>query len=258
MSTILSPLTSEQLELFNRLTSSLSSQQLAWVSGYLAGLSAQKAGQTAGSPEVTAVHTESKLTILYGSRTGNGEGVAKKAQQQAAELGIEATLKSMAGYKTRDLQSERNLLVIVSTHGEGVPPFQARELHEFIHGKRAPKLDGLNFAVLALGDSSYFHFCKTGKDFDEQLEKLGAKRAVQRVDCDVDFEVAADSWLKSTLPSFAGEKATQHKPAQQFRLADAAPAPKKEAHTKKNPFLAPVFEKINCIELPVSLVISPI
>ena len=245
MSTILSPLSQEQIELFNRLTASLNSEQLAWISGYLAGFSAQKPGQLAGSTEAIAVPAESRLTILYGSRTGNGEGLASRAMQQATELGIEATLKSMAGYKTRDLQSEKNLLVIVSTHGEGVPPFQARELYEFIHGKRAPKLDGVNFAVLALGDSSYFHFCKTGKDFDEQLEKLGAKRAVQRVDCDVDFETVADSWLKSTLPLFAGEKTTQTKPALQFSLADTAPILKKEAHTKKNPFLAPVFEKIN-------------
>ena len=246
----ISPLSAEQLELFTRLTGSLNKEQLAWVSGYLSGLSAQ-------NPSINSLETDEKavtpneqdaLTILYGSRTGNGEGLAKKAQKLATDLGIQVTLKSMANYKVRELQSEKNLLVIVSTHGEGVPPFAARELHDFIYSKRAPKLDGVNFAVLALGDSSYFHFCKTGKDFDEQLEKLGAKRLVSRVACDVDFEDTAENWLKSTLPVFASGETQTVKTAPQFRLAGVSQQAKKETeiggYSKKNPFSAPVFEKI--------------
>src|ERR1035437_6309387 len=118
----ISPLSAEQLELFTRLTGSLNKEQLAWVSGYLSGLSAQ-------NPSINSLETDEKavtpneqnaLTILYGSRTGNGEGLAKKAQKLATDLGIQVTLKSMANYKVRELQSEKNLLVIVSTHGEGV------------------------------------------------------------------------------------------------------------------------------------------
>jgi len=246
----ISPLSAEQLELFTRLTGSLNKEQLAWVSGYLSGLSAQ-------NPSINSLETDEKavtpneqnaLTILYGSRTGNGEGLAKKAQKLATDFGIQVTLKSMANYKVRELQSEKNLLVIVSTHGEGVPPFAARELHDFIYSKRAPKLDGVNFAVLALGDSSYFHFCKTGKDFDEQLEKLGAKRLVSRVACDVDFEDTAENWLKSTLPAFASGETQTAKTAPQFRLAGVSQQAKKETeiggYSKKNPFSAPVFEKI--------------
>ena len=246
----ISPLSAEQLDLFTRLTGSLNKEQLAWVSGYLSGLSAQ-------NPSINSLETDEKavtpneqnaLTILYGSRTGNGEGLAKKAQKLATDLGIQVTLKSMANYKVRELQSEKNLLVIVSTHGEGVPPFAARELHDFIYSKRAPKLDGVNFAVLALGDSSYFHFCKTGKDFDEQLEKLGAKRLVSRVACDVDFEDTAENWLKSTLPAFASGETQTVKTAPQFRLAGVSQQAKKETeiggYSKKNPFSAPVFEKI--------------
>lgn len=246
----ISPLSAEQLDLFTRLTGSLNKEQLAWVSGYLSGLSAQ-------NPSINSLETDEKavtpneqnaLTILYGSRTGNGEGLAKKAQKLATDLGIQVTLKSMANYKVRELQSEKNLLVIVSTHGEGVPPFAARELHDFIYSKRAPKLDGVNFAVLALGDSSYFHFCKTGKDFDEQLEKLGAKRLVSRVACDVDFEDTAENWLKSTLPVFASGETQTVKTAPQFRLAGVSQQAKKETeiggYSKKNPFSAPVFEKI--------------
>ncbi|HJV76985.1 MAG TPA: assimilatory sulfite reductase (NADPH) flavoprotein subunit [Paludibacter sp.] len=244
----LAPLSADQIELFTRLTGSLNKEQLAWISGYLAGLSAQNILSDIPEVEdrVVEVNTQNTLTILYGSRTGNGEGLAKKALKLATEQGIKATLKNMADYKTRDLETEKNLLVIVSTHGEGVPPFSAKELHGFIYGKRAPKLDGVNYAVLGLGDSSYFHFCKTGKDFDEQLEQLGAKRLVARAACDVDFEAAADEWLKRAIPAFGGSEVVVGA-APQFRLL-AKPTKKNtkpEAHTKKNPFLAPVYEKIS-------------
>ena len=250
MNTTLSPLTTEQLELFTQLTNSLTKEQLVWISGYLAGFSAQNSTIATIEPEVipatAASTTQSKLTILYGSRTGNGEGLAKKAQKLATELGIPVALKSMANYKTRDLQSEKNLLVIVSTHGEGEPPFAARELHEFIYSKRAPKLEGVNYAVLALGDSSYFQFCKTGKDFDEQLEKLGAKRLVSRIACDVDFEEPAETWLKSTLPAFGTGETVVQKTTPQFRMVTPSPKGEKTVgHSKKNPFPAPVFEKIS-------------
>ncbi len=253
MSLNTSPLSNEQSAQFSNLIGSLNREQLVWISGYLAGLSAQNSETSSPLVEAEPVQqaeiiTDNKLTILYGSRTGNGEGLAKKALQLATDTGIHASLKSMADYKVRDLQSEKNLLIIVSTHGDGVPPFAARELHEFIFGKRAPKLDGVNYAVLALGDSSYFHFCKTGKDFDEQLEKLGAKRLVSRLACDVDFEDTADNWLKSTISAFAKGEVSSAKVVPQFRLAGVSPQAKKDnkpvGHSKKNPFPAPVFEKI--------------
>jgi len=253
MNTNITTLSSEQLEFFSGFVNTLNREQLVWVSGYLAG----KLAQTSVLPIVSVseqvaapVNAETELTILYGTRTGNGEKLAKKALKLAKEQGITAKLKNMADYKPRDLQTEKNLLVIVSTHGEGEPPFAAKELHTFIYGSRAPKLGDVNFAVLALGDSSYFHFCKTGKDFDEQLEKLGAKRLVARVACDVDFSSVADEWLKSTLPIFKGGLASEKK-APQFHLAGSAvkialaeDSEDVERYTKNNPYSAPIFEKI--------------
>ena len=244
-----SPLSTEQIDFFSKFTATLNKEQLAWVSGYLAGLSAQNTepNQDVSIGEITTKVSPKALTILYGSRTGNSEGLAKKAKVLAIELGFEIKLKSMASYKIRDLQTEKNLLIIVSTHGEGVPPFSARELHEFIFGKRAPRLEGVNYAVLALGDSSYFKFCKTGKDFDEQLEVLGAKRLVPRIACDVEFEQPAEEWLKNTLNSFGGAAPKTTKAVPQFRMDLASQGIKKDkliTNSKKNPFLAPVFEKI--------------
>ncbi len=236
----------EQSDLLIKLTNSLSKEQLTWVSGYLAGFSARNQApvQTLQSTAPTTV-AKTTLTILFGSRTGNGEGLAKKAQLLAEEHGIKATLKSMADYRPRDLQSEQNLLVIVSTHGEGVPPFSAAELHGFIYGKRAPNLDSVKYAVLALGDSSYFQFCKTGKDFDEQLEQLGATRTAPLIACDVDFEQPAEEWLKKTLTSFRGDVPDNSFPTPQNHTASSTGINSETVKfSKRNPFKAPVYEKI--------------
>lgn len=238
-------LSAEQLELLTKLTGSLNKEQQFWVSGYLAGFSARNGEQISQQVEIATSSAQSALTILYGSRTGNGERLAKKAKILAEAQGLNVVLKNMETYRTRDLQAEKNLLVVVSTHGEGVPPFSAQELHGFIYGKRAPKLEGVNFAVLALGDSSYFQFCKTGRDFDQQLEKLGAKRLVPVLTCDLDFEQPADEWIKSTLISFGAKLSNGSQGSASTNLSNPTPinseSPK---YTKKNPYKAPVFEKI--------------
>ena len=237
------PLTTEQFEAFRQLTGSLNQVQLAWMSGYLAALSAQNEAEAPVSVEnkTNSKSISKPLTILYGSRTGNGEGLAKKAQKLAVEFGLTATLKNMSDYKPRDLQSEENLLVIVSTHGEGEPPFEAKELHEFIFGKRVSRLEDVNFAVLGLGDSSYFKFCQTGKDFDHQLEKLGAKRIVEMAGCDVDFHETAEKWLRATFAAFKGLDEGSFSNAS----IEKNEASLTEKYSKKNPYQAEILEKIN-------------
>lgn len=249
--TIPNILTAEQTESFSKFTESLTKDQLLWASGYLAGLLAQQT-KTAVPETVESKPTDSiepGLTILYGSRTGNGDALAKRAQEIGTAQGLKVTLKSMNDYKPRDLQSEKNLIVIVSTHGEGEPPFAAKGLHEYIFGKRATKLEGVKYAVLALGDSTYFQFCRTGKDFNEQLEKLGATRQVPLIACDIDFEDQAEKWLNDTILSFASENVVSPtKATRQFRMDLPKQGEKKEkqiTYSKKNPFQASVLEKIS-------------
>ncbi len=242
-------LSDEQFDLLTRLSVTLNDEQQVWVSGYLAGFSAGNIDQISNlqlpQPDVASI-SHKDLTILYGSRTGNCEGLASKAKQLADGLGLKVTLKSMENYRKRDLQSEKNLLIIVSTHGDGVPPFSAQELHEFVTGNHAPKLSGVNYAVLALGDSSYFQFCKTGKDFDEQLEKLGANRLLPILTCDLDFETPAEAWIKSVLERFSVEMAVENQPisVSNLSLNSIKEKPEVVKYTRKNPFKAPVFEKI--------------
>jgi len=248
-------LSAEQQQLLNNFTSTLTNEQINWTLGYLTGLlqtnnsaAEQNSASLAVNDAIPTISSSSAtpipLTILYGSRTGNGEGLAEEALKIATEKGFHATVKSMADYNTRDLSSEKNLIVIVSTHGEGVPPFAARELHQFIHGKRAPKLNDVNFAVLGLGDATYFHFCKTGAEFDKQLDKLGAKRVAPFIACDVDFDEPADQWIRETLQIFKGGE----KKNDVAQPTNSTPNTKKTEEApkfnKKNPFSALVFEKV--------------
>ena len=240
-----SPFTEEQFEAIKKLLNPLNEIQIAWISGYIAGLSNQTpSGEKAESSEtVTTDYANRPLTILYGSRTGNGKGLAKVAEKMALENGLSTEVKSMEDYKLKDLASEKKLLIIVSTHGDGEPPFQAKEVYDYIHGKRAPKLDGVQYAVLALGDSSYLHFCKTGKDFDKQLEKLGAKRIKNILCCDVDYKQSDEQWLKEVLQDFkqiAGSAGPNT--ARQQKTYSLV---KTTGYSKQKPYMAPVFEKIN-------------
>jgi sulfite reductase (NADPH) flavoprotein alpha-component len=66
-------------------------------------------------------------------------------------------------------------------------------------GEGAPRLDGVEFGVLALGDTAYAEFCAIGKKIDERLAALGGKRVVERVDCDLDFAAPATAWIGDAL-----------------------------------------------------------
>jgi sulfite reductase (NADPH) flavoprotein alpha-component len=180
--------------------------------------------------------------VLFASQTGNAAKVAKRLASAAVGAGIYASAISLADYKAANLRSERHLVLIASTQGEGDPPDAAVEFHRFLFGKRAPHLEGLRFAVLALGDYSYANFCKAGADFDRRLEELGAKRVLDRVDCDVEFQAAADAWQGQVLETFKNLL-----PAQAPAAALAAPtvAVEDPGYDKARPFPAAVLERIN-------------
>lgn len=250
MSNIHTPLPQLDEALLRKLTAELAPAQQIWLSGYLYGLSqsqgqpgpsavAQTAVAAAPPPEKTAV------TLLYGSQTGNGKSVAKTFAEKARALGLALTVKDMNDYTPQQLKNERLLLLVVSTHGEGEPPAAAETLHRFLHSPRAPQLPDLQYAVLALGDRSYAYFCQTGRDFDEKLAQLGAKRLTERVECDVDYQEDAEGWIAAVLDKIKIENGT---PAVAVG-APAAGAPVAapaavSPYNRKNPFGAPVLEKI--------------
>jgi sulfite reductase (NADPH) flavoprotein alpha-component len=198
-----SALDANQLALLQQATSSYSPLQLAWASGYLAAKS--ESGQNVQlSPAPVAVAAKI-LTILYASQTGNAKGVAKQVEKAASAAGIIVKLKNISDYKAKSLKNETHVLIIASTNGEGEAPDDAIEFHEFLLGKKAPKLPNLSYSVLSLGDSSYEFFCQTGRDFDERLQALGAKQVAPRVDCDVDYDSESESWTLSIVESLKDE-----------------------------------------------------
>ncbi|GIU19045.1 sulfite reductase [NADPH] flavoprotein alpha-component [Shewanella colwelliana] len=194
LSSLASPLSQGQVDKLKQLTAELSAVQLAWVGGYLSATA--QLGASTGSVESTPEQT---ITILYGSQTGNGRGVASELAEKALAQGYAVNLVSMADYKVRQLKQETLLLAVVSTHGEGEAPDDAIELHKFLASKRAPSLENLHYSVLALGDSSYEFFCQTGKDFEQRFAALGAKSIVPLTECDVDYEAAASTWQQNVL-----------------------------------------------------------
>lgn len=229
----------------NAAASGLDASQLLWASGYLAGLA--QAGQINAAPQTqSSVAADKSVTILYGSQTGNAKGIAEQYYNKLKADGLSAKLLNMADYKPKNIKNESHVVIVVSTHGEGDAPDDAVQLHEFLGSKKAPKLDGLKYTVLGLGDSSYEFFCQTAKDFDERLARLGATALVARVDCDVDFETDADVWsnqVTTKLQEDFKSAAVVPMPGLQLAAGNNAQQTAQE-YTKKNPFPAELVESI--------------
>lgn len=178
-----------------QLLSGLDAAQWAWLSGYAWAKAGN--GASAGLPALQTALPAAEpffVTVLSASQTGNAKSVADKAADSLEAAGIQVRRAELKDYKAKNISGERRLLLVTSTQGEGEPPEEAVVLHKLLNGKKAPKLDKLQFAVLGLGDSSYPNFCRAGKDFDKRFEELGAKRLLERVDADLDFAAAADGW----------------------------------------------------------------
>lgn len=242
-----SPFNQEQTELLNRLLPTLTETQSLWLSGYLAAIqssSLQAAPAVEERPAPAAVRAIPKeVTILFGSQTGNAQNLAKKAGKTLEERGFQVTVSAMSDFKPNNLKKVKNLLIVVSTHGEGDPPDNALTFHEFVHGKRAPKLEDFRYSVLALGDSSYEFFCQTGKDFDKRLEELGGTRITPRVDCDLDFEEPAAEWTEAVLAGLSEGESSNPSPAAAASVSASAPA--ESVYSRSNPFRAEVLENLN-------------
>ncbi len=237
------PLTEQQTELLLQLVDGISAEQLTWVKGYLAGVSAAvRNAETVSVMPAAAAAEASRITILYGSQTGHAAAVAEAAKSNAIAAGFKVDLYAMGDYKPARLKNEKLLLIAVSTQGEGEPPDEALELHEFIHGSSAPRLEGTHYAVLALGDSSYAQFCECGKDFDEKLAALGAQPLRARVDCDVDFETDAEAWVADVVRLATATQA----PTAAVGLAPSAAATLQTTATwsRSNPFAATLVENL--------------
>lgn len=198
------PLSAERVELLERLLHGLDSHSLYWISGYVAAAAqAQLRDGASSAPAAAAASASAEfaLTIVYGSQTGNAAKIATALHQQLQAQQVPARLIRADRYSLKELRNEKQLYVVISTQGDGDPPEDSRALVEQLLSARAPKLEQLSFAVLALGDSSYPKFCSVGKAIDARLADLGAQRLFERADADVEIEVVSEPWLAQAKAS---------------------------------------------------------
>jgi len=240
LSALASPLNDQQIDQLKQAAAESSPQQLAWISGYFWGLS-QTQPQSAAEPAaqtsvLAAAKPAGKLTIIYASQTGNAKGLAEALKEEAELADIAVQIFSSGDYKGKNLAKETHVIIVASTHGEGEAPDDAIELHEFLQSKKAPKLTNLNYAVIGLGDSSYEFFCQTAKDFDEYLAKLGAQPILERLDCDVDYDVPAAAWRKQALAKTKETLSTGEAEVVQLPVGQRQTAI--TTYNKQNPFTA--------------------
>jgi sulfite reductase (NADPH) flavoprotein alpha-component len=242
----LSPLDPERSELLRRVVDGLEPLSLHWLSGFTAGVAYARGHggvaaavdiPVAAAPMVARGDAIARLAVVYGSQTGNGRRIAERLGREAEAAGLAVRVCAARDYPLKDLAKERLLTVVVSTHGDGDPPDDARGFVEHLAGKRAPKLENLAYSVLALGDSSYPKFCETGRQVDERLAALGARRLLPRVDCDLDYERLVAPWLEQVVAGARDSLGTATA-ANVTRLRSVPATPR---YSREQPFLATIL-----------------
>jgi sulfite reductase (NADPH) flavoprotein alpha-component len=234
-------LSAAQVKQWNDFVGSLGGDQVPWLLGFLCATTQLLQGSKPESQ--SAAVSSGGITVLFGSQTGNAAKLAKRLVTALGNAGLAANAISTGDYKTNNLKNEKHLVLICSTQGEGAVPDSAVEFRRFLFSKRAPKLGGVRFAVLALGDYSYKQFCKAGAEFDQRLEELGGERIAPRVDCDVDYRAAAQAWqdgiieiLKKTAPAASAS----------ISVSTPLALPVQESEFDQfSPFRASVLDRIN-------------
>jgi sulfite reductase (NADPH) flavoprotein alpha-component len=220
--------------------------QRAWLAGFLAGLDAA-GGQPAAAPAAPPKAAE-PLTVIYASESGNSEALAGSVAKLARKQGFKPKVVDFADLDVSTLPKAGKLVAIAATWGEGEPPARAVRAYGELMGEGAPRLDGVEFAVLALGDTSYAEFCAIGKALDARFEALGGKRAAGRADLDLDFEKPAAAWIKGTLDALAPavpEAGHGQDNVVAVDFARASPGDEDAAEPSREPAVAEVIEHVN-------------
>ena len=213
--------------------------QKSWLAGFKAGLESAKliASENASSISDSTDADTPTVNILYGTQTGNAEGLAMDAADIAKSNGINPIVNGLDDISIDDFSSMQNVIVSIATYGEGEMPDNAQLFWEALSSEGMNQLPNMNFAVLALGDTGYDEFCQAGKLLDKRLEELGATRLVDRIDCDVDYEDFAEEWLNKTIPLTSKNK--NHTP-----LKSANGQANKSKWSRKNPYPSTLSKNI--------------
>jgi sulfite reductase (NADPH) flavoprotein alpha-component len=232
-------LSAEKAALLARLAEGLAPEELYWVAAWSAARASRSQRGVRLADTAPAAADAPRLTVLYGSQTGNARRLAEQLAARSESAGLQVRLVRADAYPPRELARETHLLVVISTQGEGEPPDDARGFIEFLAGKRAPRLPALHYAVLGLGDSSYPQFCAIGRQLDARLAELGAARLAPLGEADVDIDAVALPWSVTALEQ-AREALGNHAPAT-ARSATVHALPTRATHSREQPFAALVL-----------------
>ena len=235
------PFADDQIAALNTVMSASTADQRTWLAGFLAGFAAANDSPGAAQAAAATPVRRAPLTILFGTESGNSEALAAQARKAATKLGFAPKVVDMAEISMTQLAELENVLVIASTWGEGDPPQRAVDFQDALMADGAPRLEKLRYAVLALGDRAYAQFCEVGKRFDDRFAALGATRVTDRIDCDLDFETPASTWIDATLPIL--------KPADEPEVDHAVihvdfARPTADGPTRAKPFAAEASEHV--------------
>ncbi|MFP2929839.1 assimilatory sulfite reductase (NADPH) flavoprotein subunit [Pyxidicoccus sp. 3LG] len=230
-----------------KLVEGLDASALHWLSGYAAGLAVGRpasASTAVATPIAVATPAPQAapavpFTIVYGTQTGNSKLLAERLERQVESAGLATRLIRASDYPVRELGKERLLCVVISTQGDGDPPDDSRGFCEYVLGRRAPRLEGLRFAVLGLGDSSYPKFCEVGRVLDVRFAELGGTRLLERAECDVDFEPVATGWLDQAFAR--AREALEPQAAPIAAVVPLRGTPVATGFSKESPFAAEVL-----------------
>lgn len=220
-------------------------EQRAWLNGFLAGLcSRAPVSAIAAGAAAPAAQALTPLTVIFGSQTGTAESLAKRIAKEAGKRGFAPTVLDMSQTDLPRLGSEKHVLVITSTYGDGEPPDNAKALWTALGKAEGAPLAGVRFSVCALGDTNYVQFCKCGQDFDVGFERLGAQRIAERVECDLEYEEKFARWLDGVLValsqsvsngSLPSAPAVKEMNTPAVQSTESAP-PAESAYSRKNPY----------------------
>ena len=214
-------------------------EQRAWLNGLMAGIFS-----SAPSLATADAKTSLRIAVLYASQSGSAEGLARKIAKELKAQGHLPAVSTLVGYTPAALAEEKYAIILASTYGEGDAPDGVQPFYEHLCLEHFPRYENLNFAVFALGDRSYEHFCRFGKDLDGKLASLGANRLCNRVDSDLELDAPFEQWkaeLLLRLNEFAsGFKAKAIAPSSV--IAEVKPTPSAKV-TRENPALAPLLVK---------------
>jgi sulfite reductase (NADPH) flavoprotein alpha-component len=221
-------------------------EERLWLNGFLAGYFSRVALPESGGIPVTAAKPGPPLLVVFGSQTGTAQALAKRVGQLASARGFDARVRDAAEHGKVDWRTERTLLVVTSTYGDGEMPDNAQGFWEWLQTETgAAMVSHLSFAVMGLGDRNYDEFCAAGKKIDGRLEQAGARRFFDRVDCDVDYEAEASAWIEGALGA-AQESSVELRPGL-MKPAGRLAEPRSSSNGSSNGHNGSPFSKTNLI-----------